>query len=606
MTIFRAVACSLTLVLAGCGGGMYGGASGTVAAKDMQTPADIFANLHEQRLLQSPQFATQLGDPRGMDEWSDPSIMAQKEWAQLTINAFQQLKTNFNYDDLSDQDKISWRVLENEAMAAKRHTPYQLYSYTFNQMFGAQSSGPSFLINAHKITNTEEAWAYVSRLEGWGDQLDRYMQLTMDAAHKGIYAPKFTFDYVIADAKNLMSGAPFDGGKDNAVWNDFKTKLDKADINGPERQQLEDAAKAAMVDNIKPAYGRLIDTMQMLKAKAHGSYGVYALPAGDAYYAERLKFHTSTDLTADEVHQIGLDEVARIHNEIRGIMRQVNFKGNLQDFFNHTRNDEQFFFPQTPEGREGYLKASREAIDAMYAKLPTQFGRLPKADLVVKPVEAFREKSAGRAFYNRPASDGSRPGTYYVNLYNLKAVPKYEIEALAYHEGAPGHHMQIALAMETQGIPEFRKHSWQTAYGEGWALYSELLGKEMGFYQDPYSDYGRLTMELWRAVRLVVDTGVHHKRWSREQTIQYVLDNTPSDKLGAEMAINRYMVMPGQATAYKIGMLKIQDLRAHAQQQLGNAYDQRAFHDVILENGPVPLDVLESIVKDWIAEQKGA
>ncbi len=607
----------LVTTLAGCQG-MYTGTGTTVSQTDASpgfgaqrhaeapTPAQIFADLHERRLQHSPQMATSLGDPRGMDRWDGPTLAHAQTSALITIQAFERLQQHHDFDALSRQDQISWMVLQNEAENAKRNLPYLQHSYLFNQMFGVQTSGPSFLINAHKINTAKDAWAYVRRLQTWDEQLDGFLARTYQAAEAGIYPPKFTYDYVIRDSRNLVTGAPFDGGADNAIWDDFKTKLAKTNIAPEEQERLKAAAKQALLRDIRPAYQRVIAAMQDLKTYAPGDHGVWALPDGEDYYKARLMFRTSTDLSAEEIHQIGLDEMDRIHNEMREIVKKVNFDGSLREFFQFTREDERFTYPQTPEGREAYLAASKAAIDGMRKKLPEQFGRLPKAELVVKPVEAFREQSAGRAFYNRPAPDGSRPGTYYVNLYNLKAVPKYEIEALAYHEGLPGHHMQIALAMEAEGIPEFRKHSWQTAYGEGWALYTEYLGKEMGFYQDPYSDYGRLTMELWRAARLVVDTGLHAKRWTRQQAIDYLIENTPADVREAERAINRYMVMPGQATAYKIGMIKIQELRAKAKSELGSAYDQRAFHDVILENGPVPLDVLERIVDQWIAQRKAA
>jgi uncharacterized protein (DUF885 family) len=287
-------------------------------------------------------------------------------------------------------------------------------------------------------------------------------------------------------------------------------------------------------------------------------------------------------------------------------MKKVGFEGTLKEFFDFTRTDPQFFKPNTPEGKAEYLAEATAVIDQMRADLPSVFRTFPKADMIVKAVEPFREKSAGKAFYSQPAPDGSRPGTYYANLYRMQDMPTYQMRALAFHEGIPGHHMQIAIAQELTGVPEFRKFGGYTAFVEGWGLYSEMLPKEMGYYEDPYDDFGRLAMEIWRAARLVVDTGIHDKHWTREQAIQYLMDNTPNPEGDCKKAIERYIVMPGQATAYKIGMNKIVELREKAKAELGDRFDIRDFHDVVLKDGAVPLDVLEESVDTWIADTKGA
>ena len=309
-----------------------------------------------------------------------------------------------------------------------------------------------------------------------------------------------------------------------------------------------------------------------------------------------MRYYTTTDLTADEVHQIGLREVERIHGEMRAIMAQVEFEGSLQEFFTHLRTGDEFFYPT----REAYLADANATIAAMQERLPEFFGRLPQAEVVVQPVEAFREQSAGKAFYQAPTPDGSRPGTYYVNLYNLRDMSRTEMEALAYHEAVPGHHLQRALQVESGNIPPFRRFGGFTAYTEGWGLYAEELGKDMGGYTDPYSDFGRLGMELWRACRLVVDTGIHHMRWSREDAIAYLQENTPNPEGDIRKAIERYIVYPGQATAYMIGKLRIMELRQNAMDTLGDDFDWRGFHDSVLAPGPVPLDILEEQVNAWI------
>jgi uncharacterized protein (DUF885 family) len=311
-------------------------------------------------------------------------------------------------------------------------------------------------------------------------------------------------------------------------------------------------------------------------------------------------------MTPDEVHALGLAEVARIQSEMQAIMQATGFKGDLKAFFDYLRTDQRFYKPNTDAGRAAYLAEATAAIDKMRADLPKVFNTFPKSEMIVKAVEPFREQSAGKAFYSQPSEDGARPGTYYANLYRMQDMPVYQMEALAFHEGIPGHHMQIAIAQELTGVPDFRKYGDYTAFSEGWGLYSEFLPKEMGYYQDPYADFGRLSMEIWRAARLVVDTGLHHKQWPREQAVQYLLENTPNPEGDCRKAIDRYIVMPGQATAYKVGMLKIVELREAAKAELGPAFDLAAFHDVVLRDGALPLAILEENVEAWVARTKSA
>jgi uncharacterized protein (DUF885 family) len=288
---------------------------------------------------------------------------------------------------------------------------------------------------------------------------------------------------------------------------------------------------------------------------------------------------------------------------MEGIALEVGFKGTLKEFFAYVRTDKRFRFEADEEGKAAYMAESQAVIDEMKLKLPGLFTVFPKADLRVKAVEPFREKSAGTAFYESPAVDGSRPGVFYVNLFDMSNVTKTELEALAYHEAIPGHHMQISIAQEAEGVPDFRKHNWFTAFGEGWALYSEEIPKELGFYQDPYSDFGRLSMELLRACRLVVDTGIHALKWSKERAVEYLNENTPGSETANVKSIERYIVMPGQATAYLIGKLKIKELRKRAKDQLGEGFDVRKFHDEVLRNGTLPLSVLEEQIDRWILDQ---
>lgn len=424
---------------------------------------------------------------------------------------------------------------------------------------------------------------------------------------KGVLPPRFVFPLVLDACRKVIQGQPFDTGAANSpLLEDFSKKVAALkNVDGGTRNRLVADAKKALITSVKPAYEKLITHLEEQSKRANDDAGVWKFKDGAEFYDSALRRTTTTRLSANEIHEIGLKEVARIHEEMGKIKEKVGFKGDLQAFFKFMRDDQQFYLPDTDDGRAKYLARAVEIIDAMKKRLDEIFVTKPKSDIVVKAVEKFREKSAGKAFYQQPAPDGTRPGMFYVNLRNMRDNPTYELESLAHHEGIPGHHMQIAIAQELTGIPKFRKFSHAyTAYTEGWGLYSELTPKEIGFYQDPYSDFGRLSLELWRAGRLVVDTGMHSKRWTREQAIDYLVKNTPNAETDCVDSINRYIVMPSQATAYKIGMLKIVELREHAKMQLGAKFDLRQFHEVVLTNGAVPLDLLEELVDRWIKLKK--
>ncbi|MBU2032825.1 MAG: DUF885 domain-containing protein, partial [Alphaproteobacteria bacterium] len=502
------------------------------------------------------------------------------------------MRTNYDLAELSPEDALSYRLFDAMADRSAALFPFRDYGYVFDQMRGAQSQLPAFLINIHRVDSAERAQAYVSRIAGLGAVIDTLTAESRERAAAGVMPPDWVYPYVVSDIENLLAA-----GDDNAILEDYRQKV--AALDSDQSQGIQQgAATRAWNANARPAYQRLLAEMKRQQAVAPTDDGIWRLPQGAQYYEALLANYTTTDLSPDQIHQIGLDNVERIHGEMRSIMDEVGFEGTLQEFFEFTRTDERFYY----DNREAYLADAEAKLDAMEARLPEYFSTLPSDPLVIKPVEAFREKSAGKAFYQRPAPDGSRPGTYYVNLYNLRDMSKNELEALAYHEGLPGHHLQLSIQTQLGDVPPFRRFGGVTAYSEGWGLYTEELGKDMGFYTDPYSDFGRLGMELWRAARLVVDTGLHHKRWSREEAIQYLTDNTPNPDGDIRKAIERYVVYPGQATAYMIGKLKIMELRERAQTRLGDDFDIRAFHDVILSSGPVPLSIMEENVDAWIAQ----
>ena len=570
-----------------------------------QTKEDINAQLSaffedydDQELAHSPVSKAYRGI-RDADygKWDDPSETAAIEQYERGQAALAKMKTEFDKDQLSEAGQLSYRLFEARAERSRNAFPFRRNSYIFDQMNGAQSQVPAFMINIHRVANKADAGAYVSRLFGAGPLIETLVAQSAERADDGIMVPDWVFPYVISDTRNVITGAPFDEGDDSPIFADLKKKVNALDIAESEKADLIARGEEALIDSLQPAYEKLIAEMERQQAMASDGDGIWRFEDGAAYYAERLQNYTTTDLSADEIHQIGLDNVARIHGLMRKIMSDVGFEGSLQEFFVHLRTGDQYFYTS----REDYLADANSKLAAMEKKLPEFFNTLPNAPFVIKPVEAFREKSAGKAFYQRPAPDGSRPGTYYVNLYDLKSMSKTELEALAYHEALPGHHLQLAIQTELGDLPAFRKFGGVTAYSEGWGLYSEELGKDMGFYTDPYSDFGRLGMELWRACRLVVDTGIHDKRWSREEAIQYLTDNTPNPDGDIRKAIERYIVYPGQATAYMIGKLKILELRTRAQEALGDEFTMGAFHDVILKSGPVPLDIMEERVDAWIA-----
>ncbi len=571
-----------------------------------------FETKFDAAVARDPMRQTYLGIKDRYDEWSDPSEAFERAELDIQRAEVAEMKASFDFEKLDPQAKLSWRLAEYELERAEAAFPFRNHNYTFNQMFGVQSGIPAFLINQHTVTSAADAEAYIARLTGVQAYLGQHVENARAAAELGIKPPAFVYDYVLSDARGVITGFPFtgkdDGTADSPLMADIRAKTAALVTNGSmtaeEAAGLNARAAAALTASVGPAYEAAIAELERQQKTATRDDGAWKLPDGDAYYNMRLAQMTTTDLTADEIHQIGLDEVARIQGEMKAIMAEVGFKGTLPEFFEFMRTDPRFYKPETPEGKAEYLAEAEAAIERMKGDLPKLFSTFPKADMTVKAVEPFREKSAGKAFYSRPAPDGSRPGIYYANLYVMADMPTYQLEALAFHEGIPGHHMQIAIAQELEGIPSFRKYGGYTAYSEGWGLYSELVPKELGYYSDPYSDFGRLAMEIWRAARLVVDTGIHDKKWTREEAVKYLMDNTPNPQGDCEKAIDRYIVMPGQATAYKIGMLKIVELRERARTQLGDKFDIREFHDIVLKDGAVPLAVLEETVDAWLAGKK--
>lgn len=573
---------------------------------ESQRLAEYFEAEFETDLRNSPVNQSYLGKKWDYDKWNE--ITEEETEKQIArFKARLEAMKSFDQSQLSETEKLSILMYTTDINRRLANDEFRHHTYIMHQFRAYHTIVPSFLINIHRVSEKSDAEAYVSRLNGV-KKLFTQVNAQLDIRTKlGVFPPKWSYDQMIQASENVLKGAPFeDTGSDSTILADFNKKVDALEISDAEKSQLKADAEQALLESVKPAYESLIAKLKEQRELTPEGDGVWRLPDGDKWYQNRLDWFTTTGLNADEVHNLGLENVERIHNAMRDIMKKVEFDGDLKAFFEFMRTDKQFYYPSTDEGRAEYMTLAQQMIDELTAKLPDYFGLIPKAPMEIKRVEAFREKSAGKAFYQRPSPDGSRPGVYYANLYDMNSMPTYQMEALAYHEGIPGHHMQLAIATELEGVPQFQKYLTMTAYTEGWGLYSEELAKDMGFYRDPYSDFGRLAMELWRACRLVVDTGIHAKKWSREEAIQYLIDNTPNPENDSVKAIERYIAMPGQATAYMIGKLKIMELRDWAKKELGDKFDIRGFHDEILKDGPVPLNVLEDKIKSWAKDVKKA
>jgi uncharacterized protein (DUF885 family) len=455
--------------------------------------------------------------------------------------------------------------------------------------------------------------AYVARLKASARVFDQLLVRARKSSGEGIRPPKFAYEGVIEQSRKVITGAPFSEGEDSAIWTDAQAKADALVKNGKvdaaRAAALKDEARKALLEEFKPAYERVIawSAEELPKAGVNAT-GVGTTHAnGKAYYENQLRRMTTTDMGAEEIHALGLKEVERIKGEMSALKDKVGFKGDLDAFFAFIDSDPQFKFPDTDAGRQTYIDEATRAIANIKKELPNYFGLLPKADLVVKRVEAFRERDGAAQHYFPGTPDGSRPGVYYAHLSDMNAMPKPELEVIAYHEGLPGHHMQISIAQELTGVPKFRTQAGFTAYSEGWGLYSEWLAKQMpNTYQDPYSEFGRLSSEMWRAIRLVVDTGLHAKGWTEDQAVEYFDANSALPQAAMRSEVQRYLIMPGQATAYKIGMIRIQALRSKAETELGTRFDIKGFHDAVLGGGALPLTLLERRVDEWIASRKAS
>ena len=570
-----------------------------------------FAIKYEEQLQSNPIMLTFLGRKEQYDQINDMTeAFEQKQlaWQAATVA---ELSANFDYNKLTAEAKISYDIWLYQYEQAKAGQKFNNNNYIFTQFNGIQAFAAQFLINFHRVDELSDMQAYIKRIGGISTAISQLLLRAKENAALGTRPPKFAYEGVIEQAGNLITGRPFSNTKnasDSPLWLDvqrkIKTLVDAKKITAAQAKTLELDAKKQLLEAFLPSYQALITWFENdIVNTVSNPTGVSTQKNGQEFYNHMIGASTTTELSADEIYDIGVKEVARITDEMIAIKDRVGFEGDLPAFFNFIKTDEQFFYLNTDEGRQGYISDTEAYLGFINEQLPKYFGLLPKADLVVKRVEAFREQDGAAQHYNPGTPDGSRSGVYYAHLSDMSAMPKNEMEGVAYHEGNPGHHMQISIAQELTSVPQFRRQADFTAYSEGWGLYAELLAKEMGAYQDDFSDFGRLVNEMWRAVRLVVDTGLHAKGWTEAQAIAYFIEKTPIAEEAIISEVRRYLVLPGQATAYKIGMLKILALRENAQQTLSDRFDIRGFHDTVLGGGAMPLAILERRVNDWVSSQ---
>lgn len=558
----------------------------------------------EERLGLSPESQTQLGlktNYAKLDDYTDAASLREQA---LMERQLKDMHARFKPDQLGESARVSYRLFEYEVERGRESLRFRKLRFPVSTNGSPAGAIPVLLINNHKIDSVADAEAYIARLRDT-DRVMREVAATMrEQAAAGIVPNKVNFAPARADALKVVSGAPFGSGADSTLLADFRKKIDALDVPAATKAKLLADASAALTGPFKHGYDMLIAAIDEIEPQSRGNFGAWNLPDGAAYYADRLKSSTTTSLTADQIHDLGLAQVAAIRGEMEAIKREVGFTGTLEQFFDHIRTDPQFKYPNTEAGRETYLADARAVIASAMTAAPRYFRVLPKAALEVRAVEKWREGTASTAFYNPPSADGTRPGIYYVNLVDMNQTQKVQVAGIAAHEGAPGHHFQIARQQELTGIPKFRKFGGYGAYMEGWGLYSERLANEMEVYKTPYDRFGMLSLQVWRAIRLVLDTGIHSKRWTREQAIAYFKANSSVSDTDIAREVDRYFNWPGQATSYMVGQLKIAELRKRAESELGPRFDIRDFHEAVLSEGALPLDILEEQVARYIAAKK--
>lgn len=554
----------------------------------------LFQSQWERGLRENPLSATYLGDHRYDDRWPDLSAAALAKSNAADKAVLAELDT-FDDASLTEANRLNRDLFRRVYQDTVASYDWGLQYMQINQRGGVQTISEVAELIDFRTAKDYENW--IARMNGIGTLVDQSIALLDQGVKRGIVQPKVIMQRIPDQIAKQVVADP----EQSPFWQPFRKMPD--DMPAAEQERFRAEGRKAITGSVVPAYKRLQTFFNDTYLPAsQANVGVWALPGGEQWYQSRVAWFTTTNLTPDQIHEIGLKEVARIRGEMQKVIDKVGFKGTFAEFLTYLRTDPKFHYTDPKQLLQAY-QAMAKRIDPM---LPMYFGRLPRLPYGVRPIPDQFAPDTTTAYYQGGAMDGTRAGYYYVNLYKPETRPTYEIPVLTIHEAVPGHHLQISLAQELGDLPLFRRNFEATAFVEGWALYSESLGQEMGFYDDPYDKFGQLTYEMWRAVRLVVDTGMHHKHWTREQAIQFFKDNAAKSEQDIVNEIDRYIAWPGQALAYKIGELKIKELRARATAELGPAFDIRAFHDVVLGSGAIPLDVLEGNVNAWIAERKAA
>ena len=554
----------------------------------------LFDDAWERRLRDYPVFASNLGDMRYADQWTDNSPAAIEARHQANLADLARLRA-IDRDALSTDDRLNYDLFEMGLQRSIEAHPYRMFLMPIAHRGGLQSQHT--MTNTLRLQSVEDFDAWLARLARLDVQVEQAIELMQLGIAEGRMPPRILMTRVPPQIAASIADDP----EESPFFNAFRRF--PASVPDAERARLEAAAREVIATVVTPAYRRLQAFFEEIYLPAsRDSIGVHELPEGRDYYAQLARMFTTTELTPDEIHAIGLAEVARIRAHMLAIIDAVGFEGGFDAFLEHLRTDPKFYYETGEELLLAY-QAMAKRIDPLMVQL---FGKLPRMPYGVRPIPMAIAPDTTTAYYSRPAADGSRAGYHFVNIYRPEVRPKYEMMALSLHEGVPGHHLQIALAQELGELPDFRRYVGFTAFSEGWGLYAEYLGEELGLYEDPYDKFGQLTYEMWRAIRLVVDTGIHHLGWSRQQAIDYFMANAAKTEADIINEIDRYIGNPGQALAYKIGELKIKALRQRAEERLGAGFDVRAFHDTVLENGAVPLNILEQFVDAWLERIEAA
>ncbi|QIZ84408.1 DUF885 domain-containing protein [Bermanella marisrubri] len=563
-----------------------------------QNTRELMARYKLWREDSSPMLMAYRGQKQQYDQWDDLSLEFEESQYRDLLK-FQQQIMDIQEQALPSDLKLSLRILDYQVATTIEGYQYRLYNYPLNQMFGLHTEIPNFLINIHRIDTIKDARDFISRVWGVEDLFDDLLVQIRQREEAGIIPPRFVMESVINASEKILEGYPIQRTDDeHMIWIAFKEKIAKLNLYTSTEKVLESDLKRALQRGFKRGYQSLIKHYKTVLADASLDTGFSQFDGGNAYYQFALRSATTTNMDAETLHQLGKQQIQVIHQEITDLLPQLGFT-TLDELFKYTRTDDGIYYN---DGKQA-ISDTKEYIRTINTQLGNLFLNIPNIGIEVRPVESYREDSAPIAFYQSPSEDGSRPGRYYMNLNKLNEMPKFQFEALTYHETLPGHHLQIIYAQQSKNIPAFRRHIHFTAYSEGWGLYAEKLGKELGGFKNPWNEYGRLLMNLWRAMRLVLDTGLHHYGWTLEEALAYRLENTPFSEQDSINAIKRYLVMPGQATAYMVGKLKLEQYREQTKQTVGFGFDERAYHTHLLEMGPMPLSLLESELEKWAQQQ---